>query len=135
MTSHYLRWYSVIEDNTDGHDMSDIHPAIQVQDEPAFYEIRLKGHLANRWAEWFGDVAIGLEEDGTTRLTCPVVDQAALYGLLKKLHTWDCRCCRSIVLNLARLMEVRDVYAESLHCRSVRKTRPVHGAARAGPGL
>ena len=87
MTSHYLRWYSVIEDNTDGHDMSDIHPAIQVQDEPAFYEIRLKGHLADRWAEWFGDVAIGLEEDGTTRLTCPVVDQAALYGLLKKVRS------------------------------------------------
>ena len=67
--------------------MSDTHPAIQVQDEPAIYEIRLKGHLTDRWAGWFGDVAIGLEEDGTTRLTCPVIDQAALYGLLKKVRS------------------------------------------------
>jgi len=75
------------EDSTEGHDMSDTHPAIQVQDEPALYEIRLKGHLANRWVGWFGDVTIGLEEDGTTLLTCAVIDQAALYGLLKKVRS------------------------------------------------
>jgi hypothetical protein len=67
--------------------MSDTHPAIQIQDEPALYEIRLKGHLPDRWAEWFGNVAIGLEDDGTTRLTCRVIDQAALYSLLKKVRS------------------------------------------------
>jgi hypothetical protein len=67
--------------------MSDTQPIFQIQDEPALYEIRLKGHLSDRWAGWFGDVIIGLEEDGTTRLTCPVIDQAALYGLLKKVRS------------------------------------------------
>jgi hypothetical protein len=87
MTSHHLPWYSIAEDSTEGHDMSDTHPAIQVQDEPVLYEIRLKGHLSDRWAGWFGEVTIGVEEDGTTRLTCPAIDQAALYGLLKKVRS------------------------------------------------
>ena len=67
--------------------MSDTQPIIHIQDEPATYEIRLKGQLPDRWAGWFGDVVIGLEEDGTTRLTCPVIDQAALHGLLKKVRS------------------------------------------------
>jgi hypothetical protein len=48
------------------------------------YEIRLKGHLDGRWAEWFEGLTITLEEGGDTLLTGPVVDQAALHGLLKK---------------------------------------------------
>ena len=67
--------------------MSDTQPIIHIHDEPATYEIRLKGHLPDRWGEWFGNVAIGLEEDGTTRLTCPEIDQAALYGLIKKVRS------------------------------------------------
>jgi len=67
--------------------MSDIQPIIHIQDEPKTYEIRLKGHLPDRWAGWFGEVSIGLDEDGTTRLTCPEIDQAALYGLLKKVRS------------------------------------------------
>ena len=67
--------------------MSDTQPIIPIHDEPATYEIRLKGHLSDRWAGWFGEVTIGLEDDGTTRLTCPVIDQAALYGLLKKVRS------------------------------------------------
>jgi hypothetical protein len=50
------------------------------------YEIRLKGHLDNRWAEWFDGLTITLEEDGDTLLTGPVVDQPALHGLLKKVR-------------------------------------------------
>ncbi len=67
--------------------MTDTQPIIPAQDEPATYEIRLKGHLVDRWAGWFGEVAIRLEEDGTTRLICPAIDQAALYGLLKKVRS------------------------------------------------
>lgn len=67
--------------------MSDIQPIIPIHDEAALYEIRLKGQLSDRWAGWFGDVAIGLEDDGTTRLTCSAIDQAALYGLLKKVRS------------------------------------------------
>ena len=54
--------------------------------EPGLYEIRIKGHLANRWAAWFGGLTITLKEDGSTLLTGPVVDQAALHGLLKKVR-------------------------------------------------
>jgi hypothetical protein len=50
------------------------------------YQIRIKGHLGRQWTGWFGGLVITLEEDGDTLLTGPVVDQAALYGLLKKVR-------------------------------------------------
>ena len=50
------------------------------------YEIHLKGHLDNRWSDWFEGLTITLEEDGDTLLSGPVADQAALYGLLKKVR-------------------------------------------------
>ena len=53
---------------------------------PTVYQIRLKGHLDDQWADWFGGLTITLEEDGNTLLTGPVVDQAALFGLLKKVR-------------------------------------------------
>ena len=50
------------------------------------YQIRIKGHLGPQWTDWFGGLAVAVEEDGDTLLTGPVVDQAALYGLLKKVR-------------------------------------------------
>ena len=50
------------------------------------YEIRLKGHLDNRWSDWFEGLTITLEENVETLLTGPVVDDAALHGLLKKVR-------------------------------------------------
>ena len=50
------------------------------------YQIRLKGHLGSQWTGWFEGLTITLEEDGDTLLTGPVVDQAALHGLLKKVR-------------------------------------------------
>ena len=50
------------------------------------YQIRIKGHLDTRWTEWFGSLTITLEDNGDTLLTGPVVDQAALHGLLKKVR-------------------------------------------------
>jgi hypothetical protein len=50
------------------------------------YDIRLKGHLAPRWAAWFGDLSLTRERDGTTLLTGPVADQAALHSLLHKVR-------------------------------------------------
>jgi hypothetical protein len=55
-------------------------------DQPKVYQIRLKGHLGSQWADWFEGLTITLEEDGNTLLTGPVVDQAALHGLLKKVR-------------------------------------------------
>ena len=66
--------------------MSETDVSTEDHYEPGLYEIRLKGHLADRWAGWFGGMAIALEEDGSTLLTGPVVDQAALHGLLKKVR-------------------------------------------------
>jgi hypothetical protein len=53
---------------------------------PIVYEIRLKGHLGCQWAAWFEGLAITLEENGDTLLAGPVVDQAALHGLLKRVR-------------------------------------------------
>lgn len=50
------------------------------------YEIRIQGHLGFQWTDWFEGLAITLEEDGDTLLTGLVTDQAALYGLLKKVR-------------------------------------------------
>ena len=66
--------------------MSETDASTEGHHEPGLYEIRIKGHLADRWAGWFGGLTITLEEDGDTLLTGPVVDQAALHGLLKKVR-------------------------------------------------
>jgi hypothetical protein len=50
------------------------------------YQIRIKGHLGREWTDWFEGLTITLEEDGDTLLTGPVIDQAALHGLLKKVR-------------------------------------------------
>ena len=55
-------------------------------EQPMVYQIRLQGHLSDEWAAWFGGMTIRLEENGDTLLTGPVVDQAALHGLLKKVR-------------------------------------------------
>ena len=54
--------------------------------QPMVYQIRIKGHLGRQWADWFGGLTITLEDNGDTLLTGPVIDQAALHGLLKKVR-------------------------------------------------
>jgi hypothetical protein len=54
--------------------------------QPTIYQIRIKGHLGQPWLNWFEELTILLEEDGNTLLTGPIVDQAALHGLLKKVR-------------------------------------------------
>ena len=66
--------------------MSETHTLPEYHDEPGLYEIRIKGHLDDRWADWFEGLTITLEDNGDTLLTGPVVDQAALHGLLKKVR-------------------------------------------------
>ena len=50
------------------------------------YQIKIEGHLGSPWTAWFEGLTITLEENGNTRLTGPVIDQAALHGLLKKVR-------------------------------------------------
>jgi hypothetical protein len=54
--------------------------------QPIVYQIRINGHLSSQWADWFEGLTITLEDNGDTLLTGPVVDQAALHGLLKKVR-------------------------------------------------
>jgi hypothetical protein len=66
--------------------MNAIHTPAGEQYEPGWYEIRLKGHLDERWAHWFEGLTITREDSGHTLLTGPVVDQAALHGLLRRVR-------------------------------------------------
>jgi hypothetical protein len=54
--------------------------------KPTVYKIRIKGQLDSQWTDWFSGMTITLEENGDTLLTGPVIDQAALHGLLKKVR-------------------------------------------------
>ncbi|MGY1680527.1 hypothetical protein [Geodermatophilus sp. SYSU D01176] len=53
---------------------------------PLRYEIRLEGRLDPRWAAWFDGLSLSTADDGTTALRGPVVDQAALHGVLQKVR-------------------------------------------------
>lgn len=66
--------------------MSGTDRSTEDSDQPGLYEIRIKGHLAEQWANWFDGLTIALAENGDTLLTGRVVDQAALYGLLRKVR-------------------------------------------------
>ena len=66
--------------------MSSNHSPERDAGQPMVYQIRIKGHLGSQWTEWFEGLTITLGEDGDTLLTGPVIDQAALYGLLKKVR-------------------------------------------------
>jgi hypothetical protein len=66
--------------------MSATHTSTEDHHEPELYEIRIKGHLDDRWAAWFGGLTITALDNGETLLTGPVVDQAALHGFLRKVR-------------------------------------------------
>lgn len=63
----------------------ELPPERDVQ-QPGVYQIRIGGHLSPQWADWFAGLTITLEEDGSTLLSGPLVDQAALHGILKKVR-------------------------------------------------
>jgi len=54
--------------------------------ESLIYQIRIKGHLDRKWADWFAGLSITALENGETLLTGPVLDQAALHGLIRKVR-------------------------------------------------
>lgn len=55
-------------------------------DTPFVYEIRVEGHLSDHWSTWFDGLTIQIEPNGDTKLTGLLSDQAALYGVLAKIH-------------------------------------------------
>jgi len=66
--------------------MSDTPTSQTDPGRPPHYQIRIAGHLRPDWADWFEGLAITLQDNGETLLSGPVVDQAALHGLLKKVR-------------------------------------------------
>ena len=62
------------------------HASIEDHREPERYEIRIKGHLDDKWADWFEGLTLTREDNGETLLIGPVVDQAALHGVLRKVR-------------------------------------------------
>jgi hypothetical protein len=66
--------------------MSNEHRPEDDADQPLVYQIRLKGHLGPQWTDWFEGLTLTLEANGETLLTGPVADQAALFGLLRKVR-------------------------------------------------
>jgi hypothetical protein len=76
MTPHHIGSYvPIVSERSTGN-----------RNEVRRYEIRLKGHLASRWAAWFDELSLTNESDGTTLIQGPVIDQAALHGLLQKVR-------------------------------------------------
>jgi hypothetical protein len=75
MTGH--KRYKVMSNNSD----PTTNPS-----QSMVYQIRIKGHLSHQWTDWFEGLTITQEENGDTLLTGPVIDQAALHGLLKKVR-------------------------------------------------
>ena len=63
----------------------DINSEIEPR-QPVAYQVRVKGHLGGQWTDWFGGLAISLEDNGDTLLTGLVIDQAALHGLLRTVR-------------------------------------------------
>ena len=55
-------------------------------DKPCTYEIRVEGHLADRWSDWFEGLAIRNDPNGETVLSGLLIDQAALFGVLARIH-------------------------------------------------
>jgi hypothetical protein len=50
------------------------------------YEIRIEGHLTDRWSDWFEGLAIRVDPNGETTLSGPLIDQSALFGVLTRIH-------------------------------------------------
>ena len=103
--------------------MSETDGSTEDHHEPGQYEIRLKGHLDTRWADQFEHMSFAHASDGTTILAGPLVDQAALYGLLRKV--------RDLGLPLVSVIQVDpkpanepDGNTDTDHNRSTKETTP-----------
>ena len=85
-------------------------------DQPMVYQIRVKGHLGPKWTNWFGGMTITLKDNGDTLLTGPVVDEAALHGLLRKMRDLEMPLISAFRVKLPRRMplttnsELREEY-------------------------
>ncbi len=77
--------------------------------QPVVYQIQIAGQLGGEWSGWFDGLAITLTAQGDTLLTGPIVDQAALYGLLKKV--------RDLGIPLVAVLPLQPVQAAAAACQ------------------
>src|SRR5689334_5959640 len=95
--------------------------------ESGLHEIRVEGHLDERWAEWGERLTLTRERDGTTTLTGPLADQAALHGLLNRMRDLNVpivsvrRVCAEGERGTTMQAIVQDKYgsADTLHLREI----------------
>jgi hypothetical protein len=99
------------------------HASPDEHHQTGLYEIRLKGRLDARWAAWIDGLSLTHESDGTTVIHGPVVDQAALHGLLQKVRDLGLPLVSVIQLD-PKQANGPDVNAESDHDRSKKETNP-----------
>ena len=89
MSAHYLGSYLSISRQMTGR-FTPVNngggSAMSTNDDAGRYEIRLQGHLGNRWADWFDELTLTTCSDGTTVIHGVVLDQSALHGLLQKVR-------------------------------------------------
>ena len=86
MCAHHVRPYVRLV-STDDHTSEPSNQQPGPDQAPAqLYEIRVRGHLGSRWATWFDGMSLTADDDGTTVIRGPVVDQAALHGVLHTLR-------------------------------------------------
>ncbi len=93
--------------------MRETHVTATEHDEPWRCALRLKGHRDDRWADWFAGPRCCHARDGTAILAGPVVDQAALHGLLKNV--------RDVGLPLLSVMHVEPDPAERPESTQLRR--------------
>ncbi len=84
--------------------------------QPMVYQIKIKGHLGREWTDWFGGLIITALDNGETLLIGPVVDQAALYGLLRKVRNLGMPLLSVVCVKLGQA-DASDV-KETHHSRS-----------------
>ena len=77
----------------------------QKKSAPMIYEIKLKGHLDTKWAEWFYDMTITHESDGTTTLLGALPDQAVLHSILLKIRDLNLVLINVLKVNNANQVE------------------------------
>ena len=92
-------------------------------DQPGLYEIRLKGHLDAKWDDWFDGLTITRADSGETLLRGPVVDQAALHGVLRKVRDLGLPLL-SVVLIDPKQANGPDGNTDTDHHRSTKETNP-----------
>ena len=73
--------------------------------EPNVYQIKIKGYLGSQWSEWFDGFKLTTDDEGNTLFTGPVIDDSALYGLIKKI--------RNLGLTLISFNQIESGYEES----------------------